>query len=56
MAAPSALKPDFPEARFSRGVCLLALGRMPEGWSDYECRWQLKNYTSPASVIDAPRW
>jgi tetratricopeptide (TPR) repeat protein len=51
-----ALKPDFAAARFSRGVCLLALGRMPEGWGDYECRWQLKNYTSRTSVIDAPRW
>ena len=51
-----ALKPDSPEARFSRGVCNLAMGRMQAGWSDYEHRWQLKNYTSAASVIDAPRW
>ena len=32
---------ESPHARWNRGQVLLALGRYPEGWKDYEARWHL---------------
>ena len=34
--------PDNYEARWDRSQSLLILGRLAEGWRDYECRWKLK--------------
>jgi len=35
------IAPDYALARYGRAVSLLAAGRLPEGFRDYEARWQL---------------
>ena len=37
-----ALKPDYHEAAWNRGLCNLLVGRWREGWPDYERRWQTR--------------
>lgn len=36
-----ALAPDNPSAHFNRGLALLVLGRLEEGWGEYAWRWRL---------------
>jgi len=43
-----ALDPHLIEARFNRSLLLLAQGDYPEGWKDYEWRWQASGYPRPA--------
>ncbi|MYM75697.1 tetratricopeptide repeat protein [Duganella sp. FT134W] len=38
-----ALEPDFPLARWNRGLVLLARGDYERGWLDYEYRWVAKD-------------
>ena len=35
-----ALEPDHANTRWNRSLCLLALGRLAEGWADYDWRWK----------------
>src|SRR5262249_2579708 len=51
-----ALDPKLNEALFHRGMCKLSLGRMPEGWSDYEFGRRSKKYAWPRPAVDAPDW
>ena len=46
--------PDSASARTVRGTVMLARGRMPEGWRDFESRLQA-DYLLRRS-FDAPRW
>jgi tetratricopeptide (TPR) repeat protein len=43
-----ALDPQLAQARFNRSMVLLAQGDYPEGWEDYEWRWQASGYPRPA--------
>ncbi len=46
--------PDHHDARWDRSQSLLSLGRLAEGWRDYECRWKLKE--AGAYPRKGPRW
>jgi tetratricopeptide (TPR) repeat protein len=39
------LKPEDPELRLNRALCLLLLGDYERGWPEYEWRWKLKRAT-----------
>ncbi len=51
-----ALDPQLNEALFHRGMCKLSLGRMAEGWSDYEFGRKSKKYAWPRPAVAAPDW
>ena len=51
-----ALKPDFATAYFNRGRGRLLLGRYPEGWRDYEWRWEAKHFPSKRPDLKVPNW
>ena len=48
--------PDRPEARNSRALCLLGLGRLKEGWEEWEARLDPKFRASVLYAIQAARW
>jgi len=50
------MQPDNPAYRHNRGMFLLAMGELDQGWSDHE--WRLKDPNHPVlqRVSDAPRW
>lgn len=50
-----ALRPDDPRARFQKGMGLLALGRLTEGWALYEAGFQAGE-RRPERAHPAPRW
>jgi cytochrome c-type biogenesis protein CcmH/NrfG len=49
-------EPNHPEAHWELGTTWLSLGRFEAGWPEYEWRWQLKNFTTPAAQFPQPRW
>jgi Flp pilus assembly protein TadD len=49
-------EPQNPEAHWEFGTTLLSLGEFKTGWPEYEWRWQLKNFTTPAARFSQPRW
>jgi Flp pilus assembly protein TadD len=49
-----AIDPNLAQARFNRSMVLLALGRMREGWNDYEWRWEASGYPRPS--FPQPEW
>ncbi len=50
-----ALKPDLAEARWSRSLTRLRLGRFADGWDDYERRWDAPSFVSrSAGQVSAP--
>lgn len=51
-----ALRPEYPEARANLALALLTMGRMEEGWREYESRWEVEAMGSPAPALPAPRW
>ena len=50
------LEPHNPENHWELATTLLSLGNFPAGWPEYEWRWQLKNFTTPAAHFSQPRW
>jgi tetratricopeptide (TPR) repeat protein len=44
-----AIKPDYPEARFNRGLSYLKLGHLFEGWLDYQVRHTLPGIVKPSA-------
>jgi len=36
--------PEYPEARFSRGLAYLVMGDFEKGWPEYEWRWKRPGY------------
>lgn len=48
--------PDRAEARNSRALCLLGLGRLKEGWEEWEARLDPRFRASVLYAIPAPRW
>lgn len=51
-----ALAPEAVETRWNRALCLLQLGRLDEGWAEYEWRWRRKRIAAAARAFDAPQW
>lgn len=51
-----ALEPELAAARANRATLLLLLGRMDEGWSEYEWRWRVPGFTTPRRDFAAPAW
>ncbi|HET6608694.1 MAG TPA: tetratricopeptide repeat-containing glycosyltransferase family protein [Rhodopila sp.] len=54
--AALALSPTYPEAHANRALALLLLGRMEEGWSEYESRWVVETMGQPLPPLHTPRW
>lgn len=50
------IAPGFAEAHWNLALNLLLQGRYPEGWSEYEWRWQKPDFTSPCRHTDIPFW
>lgn len=48
--------PASAEAHRFRGMALLALGRLKEGYAEYEWRWQTKEFAARQRRIVAPFW
>jgi Flp pilus assembly protein TadD len=51
-----ALWPLYPEARANLALALLMMGRLEEGWREYEARWEVEEMGVPAPVLSQPRW
>ncbi len=50
-----ALEPTHANTRWNRSLCLLALGRLAEGWADYDWRWR-SSLAGSERVFPQPRW
>jgi predicted O-linked N-acetylglucosamine transferase (SPINDLY family) len=48
------LKPDYVEAHLDRAVTWLLLGDFEKGWTEFEWRWQYKDF--PPRPFRQPRW
>lgn len=52
-----ALDPDMPTAHCSRAILSLRLGRMEEGWKEYEWRWRRDGgFREPRGFFKQPVW
>src|SRR5450631_342982 len=51
-----AARPGFAEAHFNRSMASLARGDFSNGWSEYECRWQLEGYKQERRNYAQARW
>jgi len=49
------LEPEHPVTLWNRSVCLLGLGRLAEGWADYEWGWKTGTRT-PLRPFSQTRW
>lgn len=47
---------DLATIKFGRATILLVLGRVKEGWVEYESRFSNDLVEAPRFTIDAPRW
>lgn len=51
------LSPNMPEYRFNRGYLLLLLGKLDEGFAEYECRLSLPRFSTVVPRhYEKPRW
>jgi len=50
-----ALEPTHVNALWNRSLCLLALGRIAEGWAEYEWGWKT-GARKPERLCSQPRW
>ena len=50
------LAPSFGEARWNLAAALLAGGRLEEGWTHFEARWERKRLDSEPLHTSRPRW
>lgn len=51
-----AVEPDQAEARANRAIVLLQQGRFEDGWREYEWRWRVPGFTTPARSFGVPAW
>jgi tetratricopeptide (TPR) repeat protein len=51
-----AINPGSAEARANLALALLTMGRLEEGWRQYESRWEVEAMAAPAPVLPQPRW
>jgi hypothetical protein len=54
--AALALSPTYAEAHANRALALLLMGRLDEGWSEYESRWVVETMGQPLPPLPKPRW
>jgi tetratricopeptide (TPR) repeat protein len=50
------IKPDFADAHWNLSLVLLLAGNFGEAWSEYEWRWQIKEFPSRRNNFDLPVW
>jgi hypothetical protein len=50
------MKPNYPEARANLALALLMMGRLEEGWREYEARWAVEMMAEPLPMLPQPRW
>ena len=50
------LEPAHAEAHWQLGTALLAKGDWERGWPEYEWRWKLEDFTTPAGSFTQPLW
>jgi len=50
------LDPKNPESHWELATTLLSLGNFPAGWREYEWRWRLKDFTTPAAQFSQAQW
>ncbi len=50
------MRPDCAEARSNLALALLMMGRLQEGWREYEARWQVEAMSGPLPILPQPRW
>jgi tetratricopeptide (TPR) repeat protein len=48
--------PYHAGARYNLALTQLRLGQWPEGWRNYEARWQFREVHHAPRVFDQPRW
>jgi Flp pilus assembly protein TadD len=51
-----AINPQSAEARSNLALALLTMGRLEEGWREYESRWEVEAMSAPLPVLPRPRW
>jgi Flp pilus assembly protein TadD len=49
-------RPDYPEARANLALALLMMGKLEEGWREYESRWQVEAMGAKLPMLPQPRW
>ncbi len=50
------LRPDFADAHWNLALALLLLGRMEEGWAEYEWRWRRAEFIANHRAFSQPLW
>ena len=50
------VQPDNYSWRWNRGLILLSMGKLKEGWLDYESRWLWSGFPSPKRDLNLPLW
>lgn len=50
------LHPDNYSWCWNRGLILLSMGKLKEGWLDYESRWLWPDFPSPKRNLNLPLW
>jgi Flp pilus assembly protein TadD len=51
-----AINSESSEARANLALSLLTMGRLEEGWREYESRWKVEAMGDPALDLPQPRW
>ena len=51
-----ALRPEYAEARVNLALALLTMGRLEEGWAEYEGRWAVEAMAARMPALAQPRW
>ena len=50
------MRPDYADAHYGLGWVLLLMGRLEEGWREYEWRWKTKPIAATARQFTVPQW
>jgi tetratricopeptide (TPR) repeat protein len=50
------VRPDHPATRFGRSLCLLKMGDLARGWTEYEWRWQVPPLATRVRRFPRPPW
>jgi tetratricopeptide (TPR) repeat protein len=51
-----AQRPDFAESHYNLGTTLLTAGELPEGWREFEWRWQTAQLVGAHPPFTQPQW
>ena len=49
-------QPDNADAHWNKALNCLVTGALNEGWEEFEWRWKLNNFSSPARNFSQPVW